>query len=90
MGVQGRYNLDEAAYLRSQISGILSHDQNHFSAFDGSRASASATNLGYMARCTRAMTTVWLGTIRSRPSWGWRRYGHIDHPWRSITIAVPI
>ncbi|AIJ10073.1 Putative autotransporter protein [Edwardsiella anguillarum ET080813] len=46
MGVQGRYNLDEAAYLRSQISGILSHDQNHFSAFDGSRASASATNLG--------------------------------------------
>ncbi|AOV96846.1 hypothetical protein A9798_07660 [Edwardsiella hoshinae] len=45
-GSQGRYQLSDSAYLRGQVSAIVSRDHHRFSAFDGSRAAASLTTSG--------------------------------------------
>ncbi len=46
LGGQGRYNFSDTTYLRGQVSGILSNNNNHFNAFDGSTSKVSTVNFG--------------------------------------------
>lgn len=46
LGGQGRYNFSDTTYLRGQVSGILSNNNNHFNAFDGSSSKVSTINFG--------------------------------------------
>ncbi len=46
LGVQGRYNMTEGLYVRGQVSGMMTHNQHHFTTADGAD-SATDTGVGY-------------------------------------------
>lgn len=46
LGMQGRYNMTEGLYLRGQVSGMMAHNQHHFTTADGAN-SAADTGIGY-------------------------------------------